>query len=263
MKLIPLGTNGYFPSFGRQTMSTLVLDGGTALLLDAGTGVGRLIEPRMRELLSPFARLDVLLSHYHLDHLVGLSYLGGVFPGPVRIFGPAPPLSDVSPEEALSIFRPPWFPKRLADSPSVEIVAVSETEWALGRLPVRMRRQAHPGGSAGIRLGDRFAYCVDAAIDPGAADFLAGAEVLFHEVWLTDEEAKSEPPGRSGHSAAGAVAALAAAAGVRRLFPVHHHPKRTASGLEELVRGMRREGVEVELPREGSILTAGEDLPDA
>jgi len=263
MRLIPLGTNGYFPSFGRQTMSILVLDGDTALLLDAGTGVGRLIEPRIRELLRPVARLDVVLSHYHLDHLIGLSYLGGVFPGPVRIFGPAPPLSDVPPEEALAVLGPPWFPKRLLDSPSVEVIAVSRKEWDLDRMPVRMRRQAHPGGSVGIRLGDRLAYCVDAAIDPGARNFLAGAEVLLHEVWLTDEEAAREPPERSGHSAAGPVAALAASAGVERLFPVHHHPKRTGPELEGLVRGMRREGITVEIPREGAVLHLGKDSADA
>jgi ribonuclease BN (tRNA processing enzyme) len=263
MRLIPLGTNGYFPSFGRQTMSILVLEGETALLLDAGTGVGRLIEPRIRELLRPVARLDVVLSHYHLDHLIGLSYLGGVFPGPVRVFGPAPPLSDVSPEEALEIFGPPLFPTRLLDSPSVEVVAVSRKEWDLDRMPVRMRRQVHPGGSVGIRLGDRLAYCVDAAIDPEAMDFLTGVEVLLHEVWLTDEEATREPPERSGHSAAGPVATLAVSAGVERLFPVHHHPKRTEPELEGLVREMRREGITIELPREGAVIRLGKDTADA
>jgi len=263
MRLIPLGTNGYFPSFGRQTMSILVLDGETALLLDAGTGVGRLIEPQIRVLLRQVARLDVVLSHYHLDHLIGLSYLGGVFPGPVRIFGPAPPLSDVPPEEALAVLGPPWFPRRLLDSPSVEVLAVSRKEWDLDRMPVRMRRQAHPGGSVGIRLGDRLAYCVDAAIDQGAIDFLSGVEVLLHEVWLTDEEAMREPPEQSGHSAAGPVATLTASAGIERLFPVHHHPKRTGPELKELVRGMRREGITVELPREGTVLHLGKDPADA
>jgi len=263
MRLIPLGTNGYFPSFGRQTMSILVLNGETALLLDAGTGVGRLIEPRIRELLKEVSRLDIILSHYHLDHLIGLSYLGGVFPGPVRIFGPAPPLSDASPEEALAIFGPPWFPTRLLDSPSLEVVAVSRKEWDLNRMPVRMRRQAHPGGAVGIRLGDRLAYCVDGAIDPGAMDFVTGVEVLFHEVWLTDEEAAREPPERSGHSAAGPVATLAASAGVERLFPVHHHPKRTEPELGGVVRGMRREGITIELPREGAVLHLGKEPGDA
>lgn len=262
-QLIPLGTNGYFPSFGRQTMSTLVTEGEKALLLDAGTGVGRLIEPRIQKLLRPVTRLDIVLSHYHLDHLIGLSYLGGVFPGPVRIFGPAPPLSDVAPEEALAVIGPPWFPKRLLHSPSVEVIALSEKEWNLDWMSVRMRRQTHPGGSVGIRFGNWLAYCVDVAIDPGAMEFIAGVETLLHEVWLTDEEAEREPPERSGHSAAGQVAALAASAGVERLFPVHHHPKRSGPELEGLVQGMRREGITIELLDESSVLTLGKDFTDA
>jgi ribonuclease BN (tRNA processing enzyme) len=263
MHLVPLGTNGYFPSFGRQTMSILVLDGETALLMDAGTGVGRLIEPRIRDLLRPVSRLDIMLSHYHFDHLIGLSYLGGIYPGPLRIFGPAPPLSDVPPEEALAVIGPPWFPRRLLNSPSVEVVALTGKEWNLDRMLVRMRRQVHPGGSVGIRLGDRLAYCVDAAIDPGAMEFLEGVEVLLHEVWMTDEEATREPPERTGHSAAGQVAELAASAGVERLLPVHHHPKRSAPELEGLVQGMRREGITIELPREGAVLRLGKDPADA
>ena len=263
MRVIPLGTNGYFPSFGRQTMCILVLAGKTALLLDAGTGVGRMIEPRIREMLRPFASLNVVLSHYHLDHLIGLSYLGSVFEGPVRIFGPAPPLCDISPRQALEVIGPPWFPNRLLASPSVEVVAVSQEEWNVEWIPVRTRRQAHPGGSVGIRLGDRLVYCVDAAIDPGSIQFFAGAEVLLHEVWLTDEEAARQPPERSGHSAAGPVAAFAVAAGVERLFPVHHHPQRTGADLMGLVRAMRRDGIAVELPREGAVLRVGETLADA
>jgi hypothetical protein len=56
---------------------------------------------------------------------------------------------------------------------------------------------------------------------------------------------------------------LAASAGVERLFPVHHHPKRTGLELEGLVRGMRREEITVELPREGAVLLLGKDTADA
>ncbi|MGD2114802.1 MAG: MBL fold metallo-hydrolase, partial [Acidobacteriota bacterium] len=75
MRLIPLGTNGYIPTHGRQTMCFLVRFEDRALLLDAGTGVARLLEPRVRELLEGVEQLDVILSHFHLDHVIGLSYL--------------------------------------------------------------------------------------------------------------------------------------------------------------------------------------------
>ena len=78
MKLAALGTAGYLPAAGRQTMSFLLATGTETLLLDAGSGVARLLEPQIARLLPADRRLDVLLSHYHLDHVVGLSYLLGL-----------------------------------------------------------------------------------------------------------------------------------------------------------------------------------------
>ena len=99
MRLLPLGTNGYIPSQGRQTMSFLVADDGGALVLDAGSGLARLLEPAAQRMLAGVERLDVVLTHYHLDHVVGLSYLPGVARDrPVRIFAPAPPLTHSGPE---------------------------------------------------------------------------------------------------------------------------------------------------------------------
>ena len=44
MKLAALGTAGYLPAAGRQTMSFLLATGTETLLLDAGSGVARLLE---------------------------------------------------------------------------------------------------------------------------------------------------------------------------------------------------------------------------
>lgn len=48
--LIPLGTNGYIPTLGRHTMSFLVLTAGEAILLDAGTGVSRLLDSKIQDI---------------------------------------------------------------------------------------------------------------------------------------------------------------------------------------------------------------------
>src|SRR3954469_23164372 len=124
LSITPLGTNGFFPTYGRQTMSFLVRRDGVPLLLDAGTGVGRLIEQETSRALDGASRLDILLTHYHLDHVVGLSYLTAVAAKlPVRIWAPAPPLVDGTPEALGTLIAPPLFPIRFADFPSkVEVV---------------------------------------------------------------------------------------------------------------------------------------------
>ena len=255
LQLLPLGINGFIPSHGRQTMSFLLLGEDEALLLDAGSGVARLVESEIAGRLASLSRLDVLLTHYHLDHVVGLSYLPGVWRGrPLRLFAPGRPLVDAEPQAALAqLLSPPLFPVTLERWPlPVEVVPVREESLEIGSLHLRLRRQRHPGGSVGVRVGDVLAYCTDTAMDEGTADFVRGVGTLLHEVWLSDEEAAVEDAGRLGHSAAGAVADLARRAAVGRLAPVHHHPRRQQAELESMARGMaERSGLAVELLTEG------------
>lgn len=256
MKLAALGTAGYLPAAGRQTMSFLLSDDSEALLLDAGTGVARLLEPQIARLLPAGRRLDVLLSHYHLDHVVGLSYLLGLAADrPIRIHAPAPPLTTGGPEGIAQLLSPPLFPLPVERWPmAVEIAPYTGPEVEIGSLRLTVRRQRHPGGSVGVRLGDALAYVTDTVIDAATADFVRGVRLLLHEVWLTEEEAATNDPAASGHSHAGAVADLARAAGVARLWIVHHHPRRTSSELAQMAAEMSaRAGLRVEVPVEGEV----------
>ncbi len=254
---MPLGTNGYIPSGGRHTMSFLVLGPEHALLLDAGTGVARFLEPAVRELLRPYSRLEVLLTHYHLDHVVGLVYLIGAWRNrPLRIWGPAPPLSDSGPREALGrLLNPPLCGVPLEEFPMpLEIVELREERAEIAGFDVRLRRQEHPGGSMGVRLGDVLAYATDTAADPATVELARGVDLLMHEVWKTD----AEKPDGPGHSPLGRVAALARQAGVRRLMPVHHFPGRSDDELREIVGKLSVEsGVECLRGDEGAPIVLG------
>ena len=73
MKLIALGTAGYHPTERRQTACFLLPELG--IVLDAGTGMFRL-----RERLAT-TQLDIYLTHAHLDHVAGLTFLLDVFNG--------------------------------------------------------------------------------------------------------------------------------------------------------------------------------------
>src|SRR6476660_6038546 len=67
MKLLLLGTSGYHPSEQRQTACLMLPEVG--IVLDAGTGFFR-----VRDHLAT-TTLDILLSHTHLDHVAGLTFL--------------------------------------------------------------------------------------------------------------------------------------------------------------------------------------------
>jgi ribonuclease BN (tRNA processing enzyme) len=254
MKIIPLGTNGYFSSYGRQTMSFLLLAQDRAILLDAGSGVGRLVRPDLAAELSDFATVDILLSHYHLDHIIGLSYLPAVCAhADLRLHAPGPPLVDVTASGALNGFlRPPYFSRELGSFPvPVEVLEYTQESLDIGSLNVRFRRQNHPGGSVGMRFGDDVAYITDTVVDTATADFVRGVDVLLHEVWLADEAESAA----HGHAGARGVASIAESAGVRCLAPIHHHPQHRDEDLQVLVDELSACcSVEILLLREGEAL---------
>lgn len=260
LKLVALGAAGYLPSHGRQTMTFLLVEGETRLLLDAGSGLSRIVEPQVAALLPPGAPLDVLLTHYHLDHVVGLSYLPGLArERRVTIHAPGPPLVASGPEALDLLLAPPLFPVTIDRWPMpTRVAAYSGTELRIGGLELRLRSQRHPGGSVGVRIGDALAYVTDTVMDPATVDFVRGVKLLLHEVWLSEEEAAIEEAARTGHSDAGAVADLAREAGVGRLWVVHHHPRRSPDAVAAMAARMQeRAGRPVEVPVEGRVVELG------
>jgi ribonuclease BN (tRNA processing enzyme) len=256
-ELVPLGAGGYIPA-GRQTMSFLVQHGERCAILDAGSGLARLVEPGVLERLARVPRLDIALTHFHLDHVIGLSYLPGVWSQrPTRVLAPRPPLVDGEPELALDhLLSPPLFPISWREFPGpVTLETYDESGFELLGERVRVRRQRHAGASAAMRFGDRLVYATDTEPDDATIDFARGAGTLIHELWLDDEDAAQNPPAMRGHSATAAVARIARQAGVGRLIPVHHHPRYDAERIERLAERLRADFPgEVVVPREGAAI---------
>ncbi len=218
MQVVFLGTTGYHPSEHRHTLAVFLPQVG--VLLDAGTGVFRL----GRFLLNT-SQLHIFLSHAHLDHVVGLTYLLGlVHRHPleqIRLYGLPGTLQAV--EEHL--FARPLFPVR----PPIEMCPLESQEIPLpqqGRLKWFELLQ-HPGGSIGFRLQwsqGSLAYVTDTVADPAASyvKHLRGVDVLIHECYFPDREAQLA--WRTGHSHTSAVAQVAQAAAAKRLLLVHMDP---------------------------------------
>ncbi len=219
MKLILLGTSGYHPSDARHTACLMLPELG--VVLDAGTSMYRTAAHLVTD------ELDIFVTHAHLDHVIGLTYLLDVMwvhpLQKVRVHGAADKLAAI--EEHL--FAPALFPVK----PPFEICplgASGAAEVALaegGRLthfPLD-----HPGTSLGFRLDwpeSSMAYVTDttAAVDADYVEKIRGVDLLVHECHMTDD--MTDRAKLTGHSCPVPVAEVAAAAGVGRVVLVHINP---------------------------------------
>lgn len=229
MEMVILGSAGWVPQADRMTTCVAVRTGSTLVLLDAGTGLARLREPRFAHLLPPQGSVDILLSHLHLDHTAGLTFLPALWSDiPTTIHVPPVEVTGYGPEVLERLVGPPFFPHGFAGFPMpVTIATLGLGPASVGGLPLVVRSQSHPGGSLGFRLGDRLAFLTDTPYDPAAAEFAAGVDVLVHEAWSIGRDDPEElRRGLGGHTSAQDAARLALAAGAGELLLSHLTPLR-------------------------------------
>ncbi|MEI6315542.1 MAG: MBL fold metallo-hydrolase, partial [Syntrophus sp. (in: bacteria)] len=86
MKVVFLGTNGWYDTVTGNTICTLVQTADYDILLDAGNGITKADQYGVGDNGRP---VYLFLSHFHLDHVVGLHTLAKFsFPGGLTICGP-------------------------------------------------------------------------------------------------------------------------------------------------------------------------------
>lgn len=275
MKLTFWGTRGSIASagpaterYGGNTASVQVTArDGTCIVLDAGTGIRSL----GLTLGADVQRIDILISHLHMDHIQGLGFFGPLFaPGlEVHIWGP--PSATLDLRSRLSRYlSPPLFPVRLRDLPSkVELHNAPDEPTTIGGLRVTAAAVIHPGPTIGYRIegdGGSLAYLPDhePALGPiglpddpawiSGFDLAAGASLLVHDAQYFPDERDARIGW--GHSSTREVAAFATRAGVRRLACFHHDPAHDDATVDRLVAEVASlaPGIDVSGAREGATI---------
>lgn len=250
MKIKIWGSRGSLGSAGPETIryggntSCLEVLGedGTVVVLDAGSGILRLAEEILR-----VPRVDVFLTHLHMDHIQGLGFFSPLFREDidVRVWGPA---SSTDLRSRLARYlSPPLFPVRLRDLRSVEFASAPDRPIRVGALSIAAEPVLHPGATVGYRIteGDRtMAYIPDHEPALGAPHFpmtprwTSGAalawdvDVLVHDAQYTADEYRTRTGW--GHSTLDHAVRLAELVGARTLVPFHHDPGHTDLELDAI-----------------------------
>jgi len=197
------------------------------VVLDAGTAMYR-----TREYLTT-DWLDIFLTHTHLDHVIGLTYLFDVLAGRtmtrVAVHAEAEKLRAID----THLFAQPLFPVK----PPATFCPLTDQVSVAGDGRVTHFQLNHPGGAVGFRLdwpAQSMAYVSDttASIDSTYVDRIRGVDLLVHECHFRDTMA--ERAALTGHSCTTQVAQVARQAEVGKLVLVHINPLETADDPVDL-----------------------------
>jgi len=254
MRIKLWGTRGSLAAPGPETVryggntSCVEVRGadGTFLVLDAGTGIRRLgitLGPEV-------PRVDILLTHLHMDHIQGLGFFRPLDQPEkeVHIWGPPSTTLDLRARLARYL-SPPLFPVRLRELPCrLKLHDVPLEGFEIGGLKIKADLICHPGPTVGYRITENsvsMAYLPDhePALGipqfPEDPDWISGFDLINHvDLLIHDAQyTATEYPRRVGwgHSAIPHTLGLAAKAGAKRLVTFHHDPAHDDSTLDGMI----------------------------
>jgi len=278
MKIKLWGVRGSIPTtnpdtkfYGGQTSCIFVSEDDHQVVLDAGSG----IQGFNSVSLPVNNRIDVLLTHLHMDHIQGLGFFKALFIPDleVHIWGPLSNSSSL--HSRLSRYlSPPLFPVLLRDLPcKLELHEIGNGECEIGHFKITSTYIIHPGPTLGYRIRGRqsvFTYIPDHEPALGSHgmihnrkwtsgfDIAADADLLYHDGQYTTQEYDARKGW--GHSSFDHVLEFASLTGVKHLLIGHHDPTHNDTRLHEIFSEIKQkkdyafkfematEGMEFELP---------------
>jgi ribonuclease BN (tRNA processing enzyme) len=212
LKIIFLGTNGWYDTATGNTVCALIRAGDQDIILDAGIGfykIGQYIPAGDEK------PATLLISHFHLDHIYGLHMLvKGRFPHGLTICGPAGTRQIIN-----TIVNSP-FTVSLERLPFA--TTVCELPEQTGRLPfpVKVKPLLHSGITLGFRMeidGKIIAYCPDTGYCENAVELARSADLFITECAYKSGESDPDWPHLNPETAA----RIAVEAGAKKLVLTH------------------------------------------
>ena len=242
-KLVLLGTSNAVPSEQQDSSHMILIGANRVVLIDVSTNP---IIRLQRAKIDPLSLTDVILTHFHPDHVSGVpillldSWLLGR-KQPLNFYGLAATLDRV--EKMMDLYGwqewPGFFPVNFIRLPVQEMAPVLQSsDFNIFSSPVH-----HMVPNIGIRVeipetGESFAYSCDTEPCPEVVVLARGVDYLLHEA--TGAEL--------GHSSPEGAGKVAAQAGVKCLMLIHYdlqhnnlsgliaHAKEAFSGPVELAK---------------------------
>ncbi|WP_029322047.1 MBL fold metallo-hydrolase [Butyrivibrio sp. AE3004] len=258
-RLTVLGARGSVPVSGEQfnifggaTSCYMIEVEDHVLFLDAGTGI--IGAPEVAD----NKHITILLSHPHLDHIVGLPFFPELSKKNKKIDFYGADINGLSISEQIeSAFSEPYWPLTIEEYPS---------NFSYKKLEFPMRLESgieiegislrHPGGSIGFKITYKdksIVYFTDyemMGLEERAVDFARNAELLLCDAQYTDEEYANKKG--FGHSTVSMAQKLGEEANAKTTLLIHHDPLRTDDAFLEMEKSLTADNVR--FARQGEVV---------
>ena len=234
-----LGARGSVPVSGREfmlfggaTTSILVNLSGNYLVVDAGSGFCKI--PKKIENIN---KLDLFLTHLHLDHLIGLPLCPFLFCPDNSLTIHVPEIFGSDAESSIrNLFDSPYWPVTLEELPA-EITFQSVKEKALiNKICVETIYGEHPGGVVLYKISSSEKTVVIATdftltdtMVPELKEFADHCDLLLIDGQYSDQEWMNKCD--YGHNKWTAAAAFGEMVCAEQVRIIHHDPEHTDERL--------------------------------
>lgn len=222
---------------------------GHLLILDAGSGIHKLGD-HIKNNNTKVKRIDILLTHLHLDHILGLGFFKPLYDPEMEVHIYAPISHVTSLYLQLSHYlSPPFFPVYLRDLPcQLYLHEVANETFCTGSFNIYCDLVCHPGLTVGYRVQSTHAIVAylpdhEPALGvpsfPLSADWTSGytiaenADLLIHDCQYENNE--YEEHAGWGHSSIRQAFQFAQLTRVKRFAPFHHDPSHTDKIIDRML----------------------------
>ena len=260
MKFTFRGVRGSIPIAGSNTVryggnSSCVevrAKEGPPLILDCGTGARVSGMEFLRERIS---EVEILFTHFHMDHLFGFPFFGSLYSPNSSINVRVPAASGIDAQNKLSRYlNGIYHPLRIRDIPAkLSFEGLSpEQEFEIGPYKIKCITLNHPGGSCGYRVeadGSSLLYLTDTApmttpdagitagkkppeLERKLLEAMTEADAVIMDTMFSFEEYLERMTW--GHAYPEYAVKLCELVGSKSLYLFHHAPDASDDQLDEL-----------------------------
>lgn len=268
------GVRGSFPipqsndDFGGNTSCVeLRSNKNEIVIFDMGTGLRALGNSIIKD--NPdITNINILLSHFHYDHVLGFLMFTPLFNDKynINIYAPGETSNEIK-SKFQSFLKSTFWPVNM-DMFNSKITFNNYTSGSFNiskNIKVTSSPHGHPGGANSLRVDiDRFSvtYVTDCEhptnnLNQNVIDIAKNTDILIHDAQYTPEQMHKHKGW--GHSSWKNCVDVAKAANVKKLILFHHNPDHHNSILECIENDAQnvfpntssaREGVEYSIPEQ-------------